>query len=72
MSAFDLWLVSQDARNCLALRWQDGQLQARLDGPGFFAPQWRDVPEGAEPDTALTLALIDAERIWREAEEIPY
>jgi len=30
------------------------------------------VPEGAEPDTALTLALIDAERIWREAEEIPY
>jgi len=43
------WLISQNAYLCHDLRERDGELQALVDGRGWFAPQWRPVPRDAWP-----------------------
>ncbi len=39
------WLAEQGACICHDMRRYRGRWQALLDGHGWFAPQWRDMPD---------------------------
>lgn len=39
------WLISQGAYACLDWRKKGQKWQALIDGRGWFAPQWKDVPD---------------------------
>lgn len=45
MTLLDLWLESQNAQRLLDTRQVEGRMEARIDGQGWFAPQWVPVPD---------------------------
>jgi len=46
---FKKWLISQGAFICHGLRKKEGKWEALLDGRGWFAPQWKTIPEDCLP-----------------------
>lgn len=41
---FTEWLIKEGAYICYNIRFNKGKWQGLLDGRGWFAPQWKNIP----------------------------